>query len=141
MNMKTRKQHRRMLEELQKLVDKACDSGRLFFERKRDRKYRIRRSHRAEILQNHLLSRAEFDGRLPPGLAWFVAVKNLCDGVRLRAFVPPFGRDLTDEDARQIMHNVTGFFGVLAEWARAEKMAFAASNNASPKEGEARHDR
>ena len=34
---------------------------------------------------------------------------------------PRIGRDLTDEDARQIMHNVTGFFGVLAEWARAEK--------------------
>jgi hypothetical protein len=67
MNTKTRKQHRRMLEELQKLVDKACDSDRLFFERKRDRKYRIRRSHRAEILQNHLLSRGEFDSRLPPG--------------------------------------------------------------------------
>jgi hypothetical protein len=63
MNTKTRKQHRRMLEELQKLVDKACDSDRLFFERKRDRKYRIRRSHRAEILQNHLLSRDEFDSR------------------------------------------------------------------------------
>ena len=54
---------------------------------------------------------------------------------------PRLGRDLTDEDARQIMHNVTGFFGVLAEWARAEKMVFVANNNASPKEGEARHDR
>ena len=55
---------------------------------------------------------------------------------------PRFGRDLTDEDARQIMHNVTGFFGVLAEWARAEKMA--AANDAArpqPKEGEVRHDR
>jgi hypothetical protein len=51
-----------------------------------------------------------------------------------------FGRDLTDEDARQIMHNVTGLFGVLAEWARAEKMAAAANNNALPKEGEVRHD-
>jgi hypothetical protein len=54
---------------------------------------------------------------------------------------PRFGRDLTDEDARQIMHNVTGFFGVLAEWARTEKMAAAADDNASPKEGEVRHDR
>jgi type II secretory pathway predicted ATPase ExeA len=35
MKTKTRKRHRRMLEELQKLVDKACDSDRLFFERKR----------------------------------------------------------------------------------------------------------
>ena len=38
------------------------------------------------------------------------------------------------------MHNVTGFFGVLAEWARAEKIA-AANDNAPPKEGEVRHDR
>ena len=38
---------------------------------------------------------------------------------------PRIGRDLTDEDARQIMHNVTGFFGVLAEWSRAERLAAA----------------
>jgi hypothetical protein len=54
---------------------------------------------------------------------------------------PRIGRDLTDEDARQIMHNVTGFFGVLAEWAQAEKMAAAANDNTSPKECEVRHDR
>src|ERR1700689_5006411 len=35
---------------------------------------------------------------------------------------PRIGRDLTDEDARQIIHNVTGFFGVLAEWSRAERL-------------------
>ena len=39
------------------------------------------------------------------------------------------------------MHNVSGFFGVLAEWARVEKMAAAANDNASTKEGEVRHDR
>jgi len=33
------------------------------------------------------------------------------------------GRDLTDEDARQIAENVTGFFAILAEWARAEMPA------------------
>ena len=54
---------------------------------------------------------------------------------------PRFGRDLTDEDARQIMHNVTGFFGVLTEWVRTEKVAAADADNASPKEGEVRHDR
>ena len=53
---------------------------------------------------------------------------------------PRLGRDLTDEDARQIMHNVTGFFGVLAEWARAEKMASAADDNASQKEGAVCHE-
>jgi hypothetical protein len=42
---------------------------------------------------------------------------------------PLLGRDLTDEDARQITLNVTGFFGILAEWSRAEK--FAAANDAA----------
>jgi len=38
---------------------------------------------------------------------------------------PRLGRDITDEDARQIMHNVNGFFGVLAEWSRAKRLAAA----------------
>jgi hypothetical protein len=54
---------------------------------------------------------------------------------------PRIGRELTHTDAHEIMHNVTGFFGVLAEWARAEKMAAPASDSASPKEGEVRHER
>ncbi|MGB8840309.1 MAG: hypothetical protein WCC64_04495 [Aliidongia sp.] len=49
------------------------------------------------------------------------------------------GRDLTDEDARQIMHNVTGLFGILAEWSRAEKLA-AANDAATPNDGEVRHE-
>ena len=53
---------------------------------------------------------------------------------------PRIGRDLTDEDARQIMHNVTGFFGVLAEWSRAEGPAAAndAAAPAKPNDGEVR---
>ena len=57
---------------------------------------------------------------------------------------PRIGRDLTDEDARQIIHNVTGFFGVLAEWSRAERLAAAnddAAAPAEPNDGEVRHDR
>jgi hypothetical protein len=56
---------------------------------------------------------------------------------------PRIGRDLTDDDARQIMHNVTGFFGVLAEWSRAEKLAAANDAGApvQPNEGVVRHDR
>jgi hypothetical protein len=56
---------------------------------------------------------------------------------------PRIGRDLIDEDARQIMHNVTGFFGVLTEWSRAERIAAAndATAPAKPIEGEVRHDR
>lgn len=55
---------------------------------------------------------------------------------------PRMGRDLTDEDARQILHSVTGFFGVLAEWRRAELLA--AANDCAvpvgPNDGEVRHD-
>jgi hypothetical protein len=56
---------------------------------------------------------------------------------------PRLGRDLTDEDARQITLNVTGFFGVLAEWSRAEKLSAAndATAPATPNDGEVRHER
>ena len=56
---------------------------------------------------------------------------------------PRIGCDLTDEDVGQIIHNITGFFGVLAEWSRAERLA--AANNAAgpfkPDDDEVRHDR
>ena len=41
------------------------------------------------------------------------------------------------------MHNVTGFFGLLAEWSRAERLVAAndATAPAKPNEGEVRHDR
>ena len=57
---------------------------------------------------------------------------------------PRIGRDLTDEDALQIMRNVTGFFGMLAEWSRAERLAAAnddAAAPAEPNDGEVRHER
>ena len=44
---------------------------------------------------------------------------NQIDRTR-KVWQPRVGRDLTDEDARQITENVTGFFAILAEWARAE---------------------
>ena len=51
---------------------------------------------------------------------------------------PRLGRDLGDEDARQITQSVTGFFGILAEWSRVEKLA--AANDATPIDGEVRHE-
>ena len=33
---------------------------------------------------------------------------------------PRLGRDLSSEDARQIVENATGFFAILAEWSRVE---------------------
>jgi hypothetical protein len=55
---------------------------------------------------------------------------------------PRLGRDLDDEDARQITQNVTSFFGILAEWSRAEKLATANDVAAPtmPIEGEVRHE-
>lgn len=56
---------------------------------------------------------------------------------------PRLGHDLSDHDAHQIVHSVSGFFSVLAEWARAEKLA-AANNAGGPttsNDGEVCHDR
>jgi hypothetical protein len=53
------------------------------------------------------------------------------------------GRDLSREDARPITENITGFFTILAEWSRAERLAASNDNNAQvpPNGGEASHDR
>ena len=56
---------------------------------------------------------------------------------------PRIGRNLTDEDTRQILHNATGFFNLLAKWSRAERLA-AGNDCPTPvaaNDGEVRHDR
>ena len=63
---------------------------------------------------------------------------NQIDRTR-QVWEPRLGRDLGDEDARQITQSVTGFFGILAEWSRAEKLA-AANDAATPNNGEVRHE-
>jgi chemotaxis regulatin CheY-phosphate phosphatase CheZ len=71
---------------------------------------------------------------------------NLKDDLTRRTrqvWQPRLGRDLSREDARQIVTNVTGFFSVLAEWSRAE-MPPPTNNAGKPdpsENGEARHDR
>jgi hypothetical protein len=51
-------------------------------------------------------------------------------------------RDLSREDGRQIIENVTGFFAILAEWSHAERSAAANDNDAhAALDGsEVRHD-
>ncbi len=44
---------------------------------------------------------------------------NLIDRT-IETWQPRLDRDLSREDARQIVENVTGFFSILAEWSRAE---------------------
>jgi hypothetical protein len=67
---------------------------------------------------------------------------NLIDRTR-QVWQSRIGRDITDEDARQIAANVTGFFSVLAEWSRAE-MPTPANDAGKPitsDDKEVRHDR
>ena len=45
---------------------------------------------------------------------------NLIDGT-IETWRPRLDLVLSREDARQIVENVTGFFSVLADWAREEK--------------------
>ena len=44
---------------------------------------------------------------------------NLIDRTR-KVWQPRIGRNLTDEDARQIVENVTGFFRILTDWLQVE---------------------
>lgn len=44
---------------------------------------------------------------------------------------PRLGRDLSREDARQIVENITGFFTVLTEWSRA-RMPVPANDTTKP---------
>ncbi len=68
---------------------------------------------------------------------------NLIDRT-IETWQPRLDRNLSREDARQIVENVTGFFCVLAEWAQAE-LPEPANDTGKPSEtpcdGEARHDR
>ncbi len=52
---------------------------------------------------------------------------------------PRTGRDLTDEDARQISENVTGFFAILTEWSQTS--AIDAGNPVASDNKEVRHGR
>jgi hypothetical protein len=48
-----------------------------------------------------------------------------------KVWQPRLGRGVTDEEARQITHDVTGLFSVLADWSRAERLT-AANDNITP---------
>jgi hypothetical protein len=67
---------------------------------------------------------------------------NLFDRTR-KVWQPRIGRDLTNEDVRQITENMTGFFTILAQWSRAEMPTPAndIGERAASSNGEARHER
>jgi len=71
------------------------------------------------------------------------AASNTLIGQTRKVWQPRIRRKLTDEDARQIAENVTGFFSILAEWSRAAKPAPANDSDmpAASKTTEVCHER
>jgi len=71
------------------------------------------------------------------------AASNTLIGRTHKVWQPRIRRNLTDEDARQIAENVTGFFTILAEWSWAAKEAPAntAGISAARNATEVCHDR
>jgi hypothetical protein len=65
---------------------------------------------------------------------------NLIDRTR-KFWQPRIGCNLTNEDARQISKNVTGFFVILAEWSRVEMPANDAAKAVASDNKEVRHGR
>ncbi len=68
---------------------------------------------------------------------------NLIDRT-IETWQPRLERDLSREDVRQIVENVTGFFSILAEWSRAEMPKPANDTGRSGDtdgNGEMHHDR
>jgi len=70
---------------LEAAVDRVIQADRIFFERFPHRCHRVRLASRAEIEQGRIISGRNLS--LPPELRYFVAVKNIADGVRLRNFI------------------------------------------------------
>jgi hypothetical protein len=91
----TRTQHRQM-QKLADRVDHVSQADRRYFERFPHRTHRVRIASQAEIAQYKII-----DGGpvfLPPRCQFFVAVRNIAPGVRLRLFVPGLEGSETDLD-------------------------------------------
>ncbi len=76
---------RRRLQRLTNEIDKLIDTDRNFFLRRPDRSYRIRRAFRQEIEANALVG--EIPTQPGAGLAYFVLVRQIAPGNRLRCFI------------------------------------------------------
>jgi len=93
---------RRRVEELTPAVDRALDADRRFFGRHASRSYRLRPAFPPEVELLAVLNEPkQFD--LPPNWIWFVAVRQLLPGVRVRAFgamAPRGGDDPPETECR-----------------------------------------
>ena len=95
---------RREMKRLGKLVDRATEADRLFFECRLDQQHRPRLASQSEVNQHELI-----DGKppaVPPGFQLFVAVRNVARGARMRLSLPaPEGSetDVCEATARAIL--------------------------------------
>ena len=94
---------RRQMQKLADRVGRVTQADRLFFERRPDRKHRVRLASQAEIGHQELLAGGPL--AIPPGCCIFTLVRNIAPGVRLRLFTAaPEGAetDLSEDIARAI---------------------------------------
>ena len=92
---------RRQMKQLAARVDKITDADRKFFERFPHRQHRVRLAGRAEIEQNALMTGEDSSA---PGRSYYVIVKNVASGARLRAMVigdEGWDIDVSEQQARE----------------------------------------
>lgn len=83
-NIKLSRMQRRRIAALDTLVEQVCMNDGAWFEAHPHRQYRIRPGADCEVEQLEIV-----DGRpTPPELCWYVAVKSILPGFRLRLFTP-----------------------------------------------------
>jgi hypothetical protein len=93
------RQQRRQMQNLAERVDRVAQADRRFFERFPHRKHRVRLASEAELGQYKII-----DGGpvfLPPGCRFFVAVRNVAPGARLKLFVR--GLEFSETDLSEEM--------------------------------------
>lgn len=101
--------NRRRLDAAQPRVDKIVEADAAFFARFPRRSHRVRLASSAEIEQNAAITGAGSTGP-GPGRRWFVAVRQIAPGVRMRLFTLSFEdaeTDMAEGEARKV-------FGFLA---------------------------
>jgi hypothetical protein len=93
---------RRKIKKLTPAVDRALDSDRRFFDQHPSRSYRLRPAFPPEVEVLAVLNEPkQID--LPPNWIWFVAVRQILPGVRVRAFgamAPRGGDDPPEAECR-----------------------------------------
>lgn len=82
--MKPTRKQQRQLQKIADRVDRVTQADRLFFERRPDRKHRVRLASQAELEQCELME--GLPTAPPPGCRVFTIVRNIAPGARLRLY-------------------------------------------------------